>query len=181
MLFRVVRINEHDETDPSVLIVSTHFHWRDQIGTLLQSLFQLTDAEQNVARLLIEGQDTNAIAQHRKTSEGTVRGQIKSIIAKMNLRSQKDIIRLIMTLGDFPRAFLQTKSPPLPRRRCPRTGWKAKSGNRSRTSPSLTVVRSTTTTWVHRRAIQCCSRIWDRAWFGGRDPWFEWRSITICV
>lgn len=113
MLFRVVRINEHDETDPSVLIVSTHFHWRDQIGTLLQSLFQLTDAEQNVARLLIEGQDTNAIAQHRKTSEGTVRGQIKSIIAKMNLRSQKDIIRLIMTLGDFPKSvFANEVAPP---------------------------------------------------------------------
>ena len=103
MLFRVLRITEMMDDSPAVLIVSTHFHWRDQIGTLLGDLFQLTEAEQNVVRLLIEGLETNTIAESRKTSEGTVRGQIKSIISKMNLRSQKDVIRLVMTLGDFPK------------------------------------------------------------------------------
>lgn len=104
LLFRVVRIPE-TTVDGSivVLVVSTHFHWRDQIGDLLSTLFRLTEAEQNVVRLLIEGHETNDIARERRTSEGTVRGQIKSIISKMNLRSQKDVIRLVMTLGDFPK------------------------------------------------------------------------------
>lgn len=66
-------------------------------------MFQLTTAEQNVVRLLIEGQDAKSIAATRATSEGTVRGQIKSITGKMNLRSQKDVVRLVMALGDFPK------------------------------------------------------------------------------
>lgn len=103
MLFRIVRIAEVLEDGPAALIISTHFHWREKIGELLGSVFQLTGAEQNVVRLLIEGLDTKSIATTRNTSEGTVRGQIKSITGKMNLRSQKDIVRLVMALGEFPK------------------------------------------------------------------------------
>lgn len=102
ILFRIMRIAEALEDGPAALIVSTHFHWREKTGALLGSVFQLTGAEQNVVRLLIEGQDTKSIATTRNTSEGTVRGQIKSITGKMNLRSQKDIVRLVMALGEFP-------------------------------------------------------------------------------
>lgn len=102
LLFRIVRIADVLEDGPAALIVSTHFHWREKTGALLGSVFQLTGAEQNVVRLLIEGQDTKSIAITRNTSEGTVRGQIKSITSKMNLRSQKDIVRLVMALGEFP-------------------------------------------------------------------------------
>lgn len=103
MLFRIVRIAEVFEDGPAALIISTHFHWRETIGDLLGNVFQLTTAEQNVVRLLIEGQDAKSIAATRATSEGTVRGQIKSITGKMNLRSQKDVVRLVMALGDFPK------------------------------------------------------------------------------
>ncbi|MGJ8533749.1 MAG: LuxR C-terminal-related transcriptional regulator [Alphaproteobacteria bacterium] len=102
ILFRIMRIAEALEDGPAALIVSTHFHWREKTGALLGSVFQLTGAEQNVVRLLIEGLDTKSIATTRNTSEGTVRGQIKSITGKMNLRSQKDIVRLVMALGEFP-------------------------------------------------------------------------------
>lgn len=102
ILFRIMRIAEALEDGPAALIISTHFHWREKTGALLGSVFQLTGAEQNVVRLLIEGQDTKSIAATRNTSEGTVRGQIKSITGKMNLRSQKDIVRLVMALGEFP-------------------------------------------------------------------------------
>jgi len=104
ILFRIMRIAEALEDGPAALIISTHFHWREKTGALLGSVFQLTGAEQNVVRLLIEGQDTKSIAATRNTSEGTVRGQIKSITGKMNLRSQKDIVRLVMALGEFPMA-----------------------------------------------------------------------------
>lgn len=102
ILFRIMRVAEALEDGPAALIVSTHFHWREKTGALLGSVFQLTGAEQNVVRLLIEGQDTKSIAATRNTSEGTIRGQIKSITGKMNLRSQKDIVRLVMALGEFP-------------------------------------------------------------------------------
>lgn len=110
LLFRIVHVAETVGNGPVVLVVSTHFHWRDKIGALLGSQFQLTNAEQNVVRLLVEGHETTAIAENRKTSEGTVRGQIKAILSKMNLRSQKDIIRLVMSLGDFPKSVLADES-----------------------------------------------------------------------
>ncbi len=103
MLFRIVRIANGVGDGPGALIVSTHFHWRDTISSLLSSVFQLTEAEQSIVRLLVEGKNTNSIVTERGTSEGTVRGQIKSIIGKMNLRSQTDIVRLVMTLGEFPK------------------------------------------------------------------------------
>lgn len=102
VLFRVTRMTHTLESGPAALIVSNYFHWRKTIDTLLNGVFKLTVAEQNVVRLLVEGHDTKSIAAVRKTSEGTVRGQIKSILSKMNLRSQTDIVRVVMTLGEFP-------------------------------------------------------------------------------
>lgn len=104
MLFRLVRLATVVESGPVVLIVSTQFHWRDSIATLLASVFQVTKAEQDVIRLLVEGLDVKSIATTRNTGESTVRAQIKSIIAKMNVRSQIDIVRLAMTLDAFPKA-----------------------------------------------------------------------------
>ncbi len=105
MLFRIMRIANTFEDGNAALIVSTHFYWRETIASLLGSVFHLTEAEQNVVRLLVEGYNVKSIATARHTGEGTVRGQIKSIIGKMNLRSQTDIVRLVMTLGDFPKSL----------------------------------------------------------------------------
>jgi len=102
LLFRIKRIENALKDGPGVLIVTTRFHWRDGLGALLGSAFKLTKAEQRVARCLVEGQDAKTIAATRGTSEGTVRAQIKSIMGKMNLRSQTDIVRMTMSLGAFP-------------------------------------------------------------------------------
>lgn len=102
ILFRVIRLDDLVDTGPTALIVSTHFHWQDAYGTFLNSVFELTDAEQDIARKLVDGLDIKAIADARESREGTVRGQIKSITRKMNVRTQTDVVRLIMTLGEFP-------------------------------------------------------------------------------
>lgn len=104
MLFRVMRVTNNFEHGHSVLIVSTHFYWRETIAALLGSVFHLTEAEQSVVRLLVDGKNAKSIATARDTGEGTVRGQIKSVIGKMNVRSQTDIVRLVMTLGEFPKS-----------------------------------------------------------------------------
>lgn len=103
LLFRVLRLPSVFEDGPAALIVSTQFHWSERIGVLLGSAFHLTNAEQNVVKLLVEGHDAKSISSLRKTSEGTVRGQIKSITSKMNVRSQTDIVRVVMSLGEFPK------------------------------------------------------------------------------
>ncbi|WP_186766389.1 LuxR C-terminal-related transcriptional regulator [Phaeobacter marinintestinus] len=51
-------------------------------------------------RTLVEGADAKAIAAERGTSEGTVRGQIKSILGKMHARTQSEVIRFALSLRD---------------------------------------------------------------------------------
>lgn len=101
MLFRVIHIAEYDDTGPAALVVSTHIHWRDSIGKTLNHAFQLTQAEQDVVGKLTEGHDAKSVAIARRTSVGTVRGQIKSIISKMNVRSQADVVRFALILSDM--------------------------------------------------------------------------------
>lgn len=101
-LFRVLRIAEGAHADPVVLVVSTHIHWRDSVGKLFNHAFNLTQAEQGVVGKLTEGHDVKSIAAARGTTVGTVREQIKSIIGKMNVRSQADVVRFALILSDFP-------------------------------------------------------------------------------
>lgn len=98
VLLRVQRIAQ----SASVLIVSTHFQWNKATDQILSAAYELTMAERHVVRLLVEGRDVKSISLHRKTTEGTTRGQVKSIIAKMNLRSQADIVRVSVMLGELP-------------------------------------------------------------------------------
>lgn len=83
------------------LVVTTQYHWHAALGGTLEDVFSLTQAEQGVVKALLEGNDTRGIAAARGTSEGTVRGQIKSILSKMNARSQSEVIRLVMSLRDM--------------------------------------------------------------------------------
>lgn len=101
MLFRVICIAEDSTTGPAALVVSTHIRWRASIGKILNQAFQLTQAEQSVVGKLTEGHDAKSIAATRGTTVGTVREQIKSIIRKLNVRSQADIVRFALILGDF--------------------------------------------------------------------------------
>lgn len=86
--------------DMLALVVTTYYHWNDILGQVLCEVFGLTPAEQGVVRAMVEGRSAKEIATARGTSEGTVRGQIKSILAKMNARSQSEIIRLVLSLRD---------------------------------------------------------------------------------
>ena len=80
------------------LVVTTNYRWSTGIGPTLSEVFGLTLAEQDVVRLLVEGRNVKEIAKLRGTSEGTARGQLKSILSKMNARSQSEVIRLVMNL-----------------------------------------------------------------------------------
>ena len=102
VMLRIMRIGTGSGAEPAALILSAHFQWRDPVGRVLQHAFGLSAAEQAVVRLLAEGHTVRSMATARGTSEGTVRGQIKSILQKMNLRSQIDIVRFALTLGVLP-------------------------------------------------------------------------------
>lgn len=100
-LFQFRKLTGAGDRDPEhVLVVTTRYQWQAALGQTLDEVFGLTAAEQGVVRAMVEGLDAKAISAERGTSEGTVRGQIKSILVKMNARTQSEVIRLVMSLRD---------------------------------------------------------------------------------
>ncbi|WP_420860441.1 LuxR C-terminal-related transcriptional regulator [Algirhabdus cladophorae] len=100
-LFHIRRLaNTGPDNQVMMLIVTTQYHWQPVLGKTLEDVFKLTLAEIGVVRALIEGMDAKTIASDRGTSEGTVRSQIKSILSKMNARSQSEVIRLVLSLRE---------------------------------------------------------------------------------
>lgn len=67
-------------------------------AALLQGVYGFTSAEIDVALQLARGQSTEAIAQERKVAVGTVRAQIKSMLAKLGVNRQ---IELVARLNEF--------------------------------------------------------------------------------
>lgn len=101
-LFQIRRLAADDtKTAEHVLVVTTQYHWQPALGDTLEEVFNLTAAEQGVVKALVEGMDAKSISATRGTSEGTVRGQIKSVLAKMNARTQSEVIRLVLSLRDL--------------------------------------------------------------------------------
>jgi len=100
-LFQIRKVMGADQQDTSIaLIIITQYHWQVVIGNILEEIFKLTAAEQGVVRGLVEGLDAKAVAVECGTSEGTVRGQIKSLMSKMNARSQSEVIHPVLSLRD---------------------------------------------------------------------------------
>lgn len=65
---------------------------------LMKAIYGLTSAELDIAQLLIEGKSTQAIADSRQVSIGTVRAQIKSLFAKTGSRRQADLVTRLARL-----------------------------------------------------------------------------------
>lgn len=62
----------------------------------VSALGQLTNAEQDVCRLLVEGLGTEAIADRRETAIATTQTQLKTAQAKLGCRSRLDLLRLVL-------------------------------------------------------------------------------------
>lgn len=72
---------------------------QDEMATItgLQVFAGLTKSEANIATLLSQARMVEEIAAIRKTSVATVKGQIKGLLAKLGLRRQADLVRLVST------------------------------------------------------------------------------------
>jgi DNA-binding NarL/FixJ family response regulator len=67
----------------------------------MRRAFDLTDAEQVIARLLVEGSSRSEIAHHRSTTEATVAKQLHSIFEKLRLFGRYALVRRAVELGCF--------------------------------------------------------------------------------
>jgi DNA-binding NarL/FixJ family response regulator len=70
---------------------------QDEMATItaLQVFAGLTKSEANIATLLSQARMVEEIAAIRKTSVATVKSQIKGLLAKLGLRRQADLVRLV--------------------------------------------------------------------------------------
>jgi DNA-binding CsgD family transcriptional regulator len=84
---------------PRVVVVARGSRGGDaRRAALLQGVYGFTSAETDIALQLARGQSTEAIAQQRKVAVGTVRAQIKSLLAKLGVSRQ---VELVARLNEF--------------------------------------------------------------------------------
>ena len=63
----------------------------------LRALYEMTQAESNVAIALTNGLSPGQIAENNGTSVDTVRSQLKAIYSKMGVSKQQDVIRTLLS------------------------------------------------------------------------------------
>ena len=66
-------------------------------ATAVQSLYNMTPKEANVAIALANGLSPSQISEHHGVSVDTVRSQLKSIYSKMGVNKQQDVIRVLLS------------------------------------------------------------------------------------
>jgi DNA-binding CsgD family transcriptional regulator len=78
---------------PRVVVVARGSRGDDaRRAAILQGVYGFTSAETDIAFQLARGQSTEAIAQQRKVAIGTVRAQIKSMLAKLGVGRQVELV-----------------------------------------------------------------------------------------
>lgn len=91
--FAMMRVDRL-EGDTLAYLEVAKINWLPEKAAHFQSLFGLTPSEMDITKGLVNGVSLNAIAQRRGTSVGTVRQQVKQLLAKLELRSQSELICL---------------------------------------------------------------------------------------
>jgi DNA-binding CsgD family transcriptional regulator len=70
----------------------------EDLQTKLMAQFGVTSSEAIVAVMLWDGAITSEIATQRLVSAHTVRNQVKSAMAKISVRRQADLTRIVQAL-----------------------------------------------------------------------------------
>ena len=65
----------------------------------MKELFNLTEAEKDVCKLIVKGSTTEEIAETRNTKLETARSQIKSLMSKTNTKQRTELVKLALTVN----------------------------------------------------------------------------------
>ena len=85
--------------DMVVIVKTSDIVWPNHLGPILRDLFDLTRAEIEVIRLMVEGARVSDIADRRDTSKTTVRSQLRAIFAKTETTTQMECVRIVLGLA----------------------------------------------------------------------------------
>lgn len=82
-----------------MVLRSANARWSPLLGEILRDSFELSDSELEIVALMIDGLDLPGIADERGRKLSTVRTQLKAILRKTRVRSQPQLVRLILGLA----------------------------------------------------------------------------------
>jgi DNA-binding CsgD family transcriptional regulator len=78
---------------PRLLVIARSARARsERTSTILQAAYALTSAEADIALQLAEGKSVESIAVSREVAVGTVRAQIKGLLAKVGVNRQVELV-----------------------------------------------------------------------------------------
>ena len=75
--------------------------WQDRFSPIIRDLFNLTSAELGILTEIYQGKESGEIAKSKHRSVHTVRKHTKSILAKVGVNSQRQMIRIISSILQF--------------------------------------------------------------------------------
>ena len=100
--------------EPMVIAATSDLRWPAGFKTLLSDAFDLSAAEAEVVRLLIECCSIKEIAQTRARSVDTVSAPVTAIFAKTETTSQVELVRLVLSMMDMAAITLAVEPKPAP-------------------------------------------------------------------
>lgn len=100
VIVRVMPVKGPSE-QPFALVVSTALAWPADFDLILNDSFDLTQAEVDIVRGIVDGKGLREIAAERGRSEQTVKTQLRGVLAKTETHSQAELIRITLGLMDL--------------------------------------------------------------------------------
>ena len=88
----------HRIENGSANVTATQMLWPDNFDPLLQDQFGLGNVEVSIVRALVEGKSTRQIAEDRNRAFETVRTQVRTILKKVGVDNQLDLVRTVLGL-----------------------------------------------------------------------------------
>ena len=95
--FRAVLSGADGVDPPAIALMVSDPTLRSSISrSALRKILPLTPAEAEIVAQLAEGRALNEISQAIGTAEGTIRVHLRNIFAKLGLRRQSDLVRVVL-------------------------------------------------------------------------------------
>ena len=98
LVLALSRAQRPEGAAPMGLLTVADLTWTMRVGEVLARSFGLTETEFDIVRALVSGESVRQIAEVRSRAIDTVRTQAKSVLRKVNVRSQGELLRLTAAL-----------------------------------------------------------------------------------
>lgn len=99
LLIRLERYIQPSTKRSLVILRTSDVGWPAHLGPILQDLFDLSRAEIDIIRLMVEGLKVKEMARRRRAAVSTVRSQLQSIFGKTGTVDQMDCTRMVLGLA----------------------------------------------------------------------------------